>query len=180
MAEQIIDFGDFPDDPDSGTVRAAFEKSKENFSELYTNKLSGTQASDIETQISAPVTEDFKYISRSKLYNWWVWAKTQAITFSGSLKLSFLTGTGERVLTVNSTNDVAGTYLLRSPYVTDVAIVTAITAADFSVNNPVSITPAGGVIMRRGDMYFVAKTSSTNGYWYYAVSDNFVSRTLLS
>jgi len=35
MAQQIIDFGSFPDDPDADPIRAAFEKTQTNFTDLY-------------------------------------------------------------------------------------------------------------------------------------------------
>ena len=36
MAQQNIDFGTFPDDPDADAIRTAFQKVQNNFSELYT------------------------------------------------------------------------------------------------------------------------------------------------
>ena len=35
MAQQNIDFGSFPDDPDADAIRTAFQKAQENFNELY-------------------------------------------------------------------------------------------------------------------------------------------------
>jgi len=35
MAQRNIDFGSFPDDPDADAIRAAFQKTQENFSELF-------------------------------------------------------------------------------------------------------------------------------------------------
>ncbi|MFD2943462.1 hypothetical protein [Flavobacterium notoginsengisoli] len=45
-------------------------------------------ATDEETQISTPVEEDNKVISRSKLFNWWEWIKSNAINLNNSLTLS--------------------------------------------------------------------------------------------
>ncbi len=39
-------------------------------------------ASDAETQINTAISEDNKVVSRSKLFNWWEWVKTQAQTVS--------------------------------------------------------------------------------------------------
>ena len=39
MAQQNIDFGTFPDDPDADAIRTAFQKVQNNFSELYTVKI---------------------------------------------------------------------------------------------------------------------------------------------
>ncbi len=50
-------------------------------------KLTATIATDEETQIAAAVTEDNKVVSRSKLFNWWEWAKTKAITLTNSLTM---------------------------------------------------------------------------------------------
>ena len=35
MAQRNIDFGSFPDDPDADAIRSAFQKTQENFTELY-------------------------------------------------------------------------------------------------------------------------------------------------
>lgn len=35
MAQQNIDFGSFPNDPDADAIRTAFQKTQENFTELY-------------------------------------------------------------------------------------------------------------------------------------------------
>ena len=45
--------------------------------------LSVELASDLETQINTVVPEDAKVISRSKLFNWWQWIKSQSQTISG-------------------------------------------------------------------------------------------------
>lgn len=45
--------------------------------------LSVELASDLETQIYTAVPEDEKVISRSKLFNWWQWVKSQSQTVSG-------------------------------------------------------------------------------------------------
>ena len=41
-------------------------------------------ASDAETQINTSVSEDNKVVSRSKLFNWWQWVKSQTQTISGA------------------------------------------------------------------------------------------------
>lgn len=46
-------------------------------------KLSATIATDAENQITASVPEDNKVVSRSKLFNWWNWIKTQTQTIGG-------------------------------------------------------------------------------------------------
>ena len=38
MAQQNIDFGTFPDDPDADAIRTAFKKVQDNFTELYNNR----------------------------------------------------------------------------------------------------------------------------------------------
>ncbi|WP_369012556.1 hypothetical protein [Flavobacterium anhuiense] len=40
-------------------------------------------ASDAETQINIAVSEDSKVVSRSKLFNWWQWVKSQTLTITG-------------------------------------------------------------------------------------------------
>lgn len=72
------------------------------------SKLTGTAATDAETQIAATVTEDSKFVSRLKLFNWWTWIKGQAATISGAWNF---TGTlkvnGADVLTAGSSGDVS-------------------------------------------------------------------------
>ena len=54
-------------------------------------------ATDQETQIKTAIIEDNKVISRSKLFNWWQWIKSQTQTISGawnfSNKIILATGT---------------------------------------------------------------------------------------
>lgn len=50
---------------------------------LENTKLTASLASDIETQIISTVIEDKKVITRSKLFNWWQWIKSQTQTISG-------------------------------------------------------------------------------------------------
>jgi len=38
MTQQNIDFGSFPNDPDADAIRTAFQKTQENFTELYQNQ----------------------------------------------------------------------------------------------------------------------------------------------
>jgi len=45
-------------------------------------KLTGSLATDSETQITQAVNEDDKVVSRSKLFNWWEWVKKQSQTIS--------------------------------------------------------------------------------------------------
>ncbi len=51
---------------------------------LQNTKLTGTIATDGETQITAAAPEDNKVVSRSKLFNWWAWIKTQSQMISGN------------------------------------------------------------------------------------------------
>ena len=37
MAQQTIDYGNFPDDADADAIRIAFQKTQNNFTELYGN-----------------------------------------------------------------------------------------------------------------------------------------------
>jgi hypothetical protein len=46
-------------------------------------KLTGTAANDTEMQ-AASATEDNKFVSRLKLFNWWTWVKTQAANIAGN------------------------------------------------------------------------------------------------
>jgi|694.fasta_scaffold02599_4 hypothetical protein len=42
MAQQFIDFGSFPDDPDADAIRTAFQKTQNNFNQLFTQASSGS------------------------------------------------------------------------------------------------------------------------------------------
>lgn len=63
------------------------------------NKLTGTIATDAETQITAAVIEDNKMVSRLKLFNWWNWVKNQkqviaaSWDFRGTIRTIPLSGT---------------------------------------------------------------------------------------
>ena len=47
-------------------------------------KLTGSAATDNETQINSISSEDNKFVSRLKLFNWWVWIKSQAVAITGN------------------------------------------------------------------------------------------------
>nr|WP_199000521.1 hypothetical protein [Flavobacterium sp. ASV13] len=46
-------------------------------------KLTATLATDAETKINYDISEDNKIVSRSKLFNWWDWIKSQVQIISG-------------------------------------------------------------------------------------------------
>lgn len=58
-------------------------------------------ATDVETQINTPITEDKKVITRSKLFNWWQWIKSQTQTISGAWNFS------NKVTLASGTKDTA-------------------------------------------------------------------------
>ncbi|KAF2330537.1 hypothetical protein [Flavobacterium ginsenosidimutans] len=64
---------------------------------LENTKLTASIASDSETQSTTSVAEDNKVVSRSKLFNWWQWVKSQTQTISGAWnftnKVTFAAGT---------------------------------------------------------------------------------------
>ena len=45
MAQQNIDFGTFPDDPDADAIRTAFQKVQNNFTELFATTTAGSVTS---------------------------------------------------------------------------------------------------------------------------------------
>ena len=45
MAQQNIDFGTFPDDPDADAIRTAFQKVQQNFTEIYNGFAGGSVVS---------------------------------------------------------------------------------------------------------------------------------------
>jgi len=55
-----------------------------------TTRLTGTIATDAETQIIATVIEDNKFVSRLKLFNWWGWVKGQVQTITARWIFSIL------------------------------------------------------------------------------------------
>jgi len=55
MAQQTIDFGTFPDDPDADAIRTAFEKVQQNFDELY-GEIGGASVSTINKTPGAGIT----------------------------------------------------------------------------------------------------------------------------
>ena len=56
--------------------------------QLQETKLEGAIATDEETQIRGEIPEDNKLISRSKLFNWWEWQKTQYQIFYDNVSFS--------------------------------------------------------------------------------------------
>jgi hypothetical protein len=89
-------------------IRAALGKLQAQINANSTaigTKLTGTPATDAETQIIATVTEDNKFVSRLKLFNWGEKFKTLAATISGNWNF---TGTlkkdGYDVLTTYNTD----------------------------------------------------------------------------
>jgi hypothetical protein len=55
----------------------------EGLKDQLNTKLTATLATDAETQTDTNASEDNKVISRSKLFNWWQWIKSQTQTISG-------------------------------------------------------------------------------------------------
>lgn len=55
MAQRNIDFGSFPDDPDADAIRAAFQKTQENFTELF-NTVSNSGVSSINVSKQPGIT----------------------------------------------------------------------------------------------------------------------------
>lgn len=55
MAQRNIDFGSFPDDPDADAIRAAFQKTQENFTELF-NTVSNSGVSSINASKQPGIT----------------------------------------------------------------------------------------------------------------------------
>jgi hypothetical protein len=69
-------------------------------------KLTGTRATDLETQITASVVEDNKFVTRLKLFNWWATIKAAATSIPGIW--NFTAGLRKNGLDVATVNDVAG------------------------------------------------------------------------
>ena len=57
MAQQNIDFGTFPDDPDADAIRIAFQKTQNNFTELYTSA-SEAGVTSVNRSAGAGITVD--------------------------------------------------------------------------------------------------------------------------
>ena len=55
MAQRNIDFGSFPDDPDADAIRSAFQKTQENFTELF-NTVSNSGVSSINSSKQPGIT----------------------------------------------------------------------------------------------------------------------------
>lgn len=141
---------------------------------LLNGKLTGSAASDAETQITTAVTEDNKFVSRLKLFNWFGWVTAASARF----KLSFLSGTGSRLVMAGADGTLsaplANTIVERIVQDADIiaAITAEITANKFTraTNFMSAILPAGGKTMYSGQEYFNAP------YLYRAVYDNYVVR----
>ena len=55
MAQQNINFGTFPDDPDADAIRTAFQKVQQNFTEVYRG-VEGTAVASINKTPGAGIT----------------------------------------------------------------------------------------------------------------------------
>jgi hypothetical protein len=94
-------------------------------------------ATDAEAQISVIVTEDYKLISRLKLFNWWNWVKTQAVTITNTI-----TGNVFNIATTPATS--AGSYDLLTRNTSN-GIVEKIPANTY--NTPVATTAVPGKVL---------------------------------
>jgi len=103
---------------------------------------------------------------------WWTNIKTQAQIFSGALRFAFLAGSGERLVIVDTNNNVSADYAIANPYVDDTDIIAAITGATYNATNNFTsaITPANSKTMYRGYVY------NAPGIKYEAIDDNVVAR----
>lgn len=93
----------------SNTIIEAFA----NLQAQINARLAGTLANDAETQITSGVSEDNKFVSRLKLFNWWAWIKGINQTITGiwtiaTLKLSGLTGSTTQIVGVTATGEIIG------------------------------------------------------------------------
>ena len=85
----------------SNTIIEAFA----NLQAQINARLAGALASDAETQITSGVSEDNKFVSRLKLFNWWVWVKGQVQSISAIWTHSAL---------IKYSSDLSGSYDNRS------------------------------------------------------------------
>lgn len=96
-----------------------------------TTRLTGTIATDAETQIVATVTEDNKFVSRLKLFNWWTWVKGQVHTFAAKITFTtaprFSSATANQYLKVDANKDLTGVASIPAADVTQSATLRFLT-----------------------------------------------------
>lgn len=74
-------------------------------------------ASDAETQINTAISEDSKVVSRSKLFNWWQWVKSQVTIITGNwtFKGAFKVDTNQEINLTSSTQFGTSSFLRLNP-----------------------------------------------------------------
>lgn len=96
MAQRNIDFGSFPDDPDADAIRTAFQKTQENFTELF-NTVSNSGVTTINTTKQPGITVN-RSTGNVSLSNDFYQLKVK----TGSLGLGLLPGSELDAVTINS------------------------------------------------------------------------------
>lgn len=107
-------------------------------------------ATDLEVQVAIQPTEDGKVVSRRKLFNWWTWLRGQANLWT----LSFLAGSGDRIVQVDGNGKIGAKEKLTELFVTNPTIHNQIINATY-INDVANPTIAGLV---QGQMYFQGTT----------------------
>ena len=84
MAQQNIDFGSFPDDPDADAIRTAFQKVQTNFNELYATATAGS------VTLTGIIKKQKLYINKNKYIK--LYSKNKNILPKDGQNITILSG----------------------------------------------------------------------------------------
>ena len=134
-------------------------------------QIKNIKASDAITQAG---TSDVTYTTPLKLANWWVYIKATAAQWV----LTFLAGSGNRIVQVDGTGAITAPYSILDMFVTDSDLIAAATGATYNSTNHyiASVTPANSKVFAQGTKYM----DTITGYGYEAIQDNILRRTISS
>ena len=114
MAQQNIDFGTFPDDPDADAIRTAFQKVQNNFSELYT-VTSDSSVTSVNRSSGAGITVNSptgNVVITAKIACVQVSTSTLSIGTDGNGGSSALITQGSQILVIDLPNNLSTSNLI--------------------------------------------------------------------
>ena len=114
MAQQNIDFGTFPDDPDADAIRTAFQKVQNNFTELFAYT-SGSQVTSVNRTTGAGITVNSptgNVVVTANIACVQVSTSSLSIGVGGNGGTSALITQGSQVLVVDLPNNISTANLI--------------------------------------------------------------------
>jgi len=143
MAQQNIDFGTFPNDPNADAIRTAFQKVQENFTELYTG-LSAQTVTSINKTPGVGITVNSPYgnvIVNANISNVQVYTNTLSIGInSNGAQYATLTGSTQ-TLFIDLPSNITGSNNISLAN----GVVANYVTANTNINSSNTITATGNI-----------------------------------